>query len=58
MSILQHDSRLTSNDLLSQLVAKQSPPTLNDQTVAQSADDVQNLENAPENAWSRRCAAE
>ena len=47
MSTLEYDSGPTSNDLLHRLVAKQSPPELNYQIVAQSADDVQDTENAP-----------
>ena len=46
MSILQ-DSDLTSNDLLRSLVAKHASATLNYQIIAQSAEDVQNIENAP-----------
>ena len=46
MSILQ-DSGLTSNDLLRSLVAKHASATLNYQIIAQSAEDVQNIENAP-----------
>jgi hypothetical protein len=47
MSIRQNDSGSTSNDLLSRLAAKQSPPALNYQIIAQNAEDVQNIENAP-----------
>lgn len=47
MSTLQYDSGPTSNDLLHRLVAKHSPTTLNYQIIAQSAEDVQNIENAP-----------
>ena len=46
MSILQ-DSGLTSNGLLRSLVAKHASATLNYQIIAQSAEDVQNIENAP-----------
>lgn len=38
---------LTSNDLLHRLIAEHAPAALNYQIVAQSADDVQNIENAP-----------
>jgi hypothetical protein len=37
----------TSNDLLHELLAKHSVATLNYQIVAQSAEDVQNIQNAP-----------
>ena len=47
MRIRQNDSGSTSNDLLSRLAAKQSPPALNYQIIAQNAEDVQNIENAP-----------
>lgn len=47
MSIPQHDSGPTSNDLLKCLIAEQTPAALNYQIVAQSAEDVQNIENAP-----------
>jgi hypothetical protein len=47
MSILQYDSGPTSNDLLRSLAAKHSPPDLNYRIIAQSAEDVQNVENAP-----------
>lgn len=47
MSSVVYDSGLTSNDLLRSLMAKHSPPGLNYQIIAQSAEDVQNLENAP-----------
>jgi hypothetical protein len=46
MIALQPDSRLTSNDLLLDLVAKQSQAEMNYQIVAQSAEDIQDLENA------------
>ena len=46
MSILQYDSGPTSNDLLESLVAEHAPPLLY-QIVAQSAEDVQNTQNAP-----------
>lgn len=38
---------LTSIDLLHGLMAERAPAALNYQIVAQSADDVQNIENAP-----------
>jgi hypothetical protein len=47
MSILISDWIHTSNDLLRRLMSKHSAPTLNYQIVAQSAEDVQNTENAP-----------
>ena len=47
MSILQYDSGPTSNDLLENLVAEQSTAGHSYQIVAQSADDIQNIENAP-----------
>ena len=47
MSTLKYDSGPTSNDPLHRLVAKQSGPELNYQIVAQSAEDVQDIENAP-----------
>ncbi len=47
MSIPQHDSGPTSNDLLESLTAEHTPAALNYQVVAQSAEDVRNLENAP-----------
>ena len=47
MSILQYDSGPTSNDLLERLVAEHAPAALNYQIVAQSAEDVQNTQNAP-----------
>lgn len=47
MSTLEYDSGPTSNDLLHRLIATQSMQQLNYQIVAQSADDVQNIENAP-----------
>jgi hypothetical protein len=37
----------TSNDLLHDLLAKRSIAALNYQIVAQSAEDVQNIQNAP-----------
>ena len=48
MSTLEHDSGSTSNDLLNHLVETQSTQELNYQIIAQSADDVQNIENAPD----------
>jgi hypothetical protein len=47
MSIPQYDSGPTSNDLLESLVAERTPAALNYQIVAQSAEDVQNIESAP-----------
>ncbi|MGA9062982.1 MAG: hypothetical protein WB341_15140 [Terracidiphilus sp.] len=47
MNIPQYDSGPTSNDLLESLTAEPTPAGLNYQIVAQSAEDVQNLENAP-----------
>ena len=47
MSIQQYDSGPTSNDLLEGLAAKHTSAARNYQIVAQSAEDVQNTENAP-----------
>ena len=47
MSNPQSDSGSTSNDLLESLIAEHTPAALNYQIVAQSAEDVQNIENAP-----------
>jgi len=47
MSTVQYDSGPTSNDLLRRLVVKHSSPALTYQIIAQSAQDVQNIENAP-----------
>ena len=47
VSILISDWIHNSNDLLRCLMSKHSSPTLNYQIVAQSAEDVQNTENAP-----------
>ncbi len=47
MSIQQHDSGPTSNDLLESLIAGHTPAAPNYRIVAQSAEDVENLENAP-----------
>jgi hypothetical protein len=47
VSAPEFDSSPTSNDLLRCLVANQPVPDLNYQVVAQSADDIQNIENAP-----------
>jgi hypothetical protein len=47
MSSLQPDSGPTSNDLLHDLVAKHAQAEVNYQIVAQSAEQVQNIENAP-----------
>ncbi len=46
MSFPQYDSGPTSNDLLERFVADSTPSALNYQIVAQSAEDVQNNENA------------
>ena len=43
----QYDSGTTSNDLLEKLTAEHAPVALNDQIVAQSVEDAQNIENAP-----------
>jgi DNA-binding protein H-NS len=42
-----HAAVRTSNDLLHELLAKRSLAALNYQIVAQSAEDVQNIQNAP-----------
>lgn len=47
MSVLQSDSVLTSNDLLQDLIAKHRQAELNYQVVAQSAEEVRDIENAP-----------
>ena len=47
MSIQQYHSGPTSNDLLDRLLAELTPAALHYQIVAQSAEDVQNIENAP-----------
>jgi hypothetical protein len=47
MIALQPDSGLTSNDLLHDLVAKHYRLEMNYQIVAQSAEDMQDIENAP-----------
>jgi len=47
MSTLEYDSGPTSNDLLHRLVARQTRPEPNYQVIAQSLEDVQNVENAP-----------
>jgi len=47
MSIPRYDSGPTSNDLLERRIAENTLPAPNYQIVAQSADDVQNVENAP-----------
>ena len=47
MSAAQPEHSLTSNDLLHDLIAKHSGAEANYQIVAQSAEDVQNIENAP-----------
>jgi hypothetical protein len=47
MSGSQGDYSPTSNDLLHRLVAKHARSEANYQIVVQSAEDVQNIENAP-----------
>ena len=47
MSTLEYDSGPTSNDLLHRLVTRQTRPEPNYQVIAQSLEDVQNVENAP-----------
>ena len=47
MSAQQPVSTPTSNDLLHELIAKHSQAEVNYQIVAQSAEDLQNLENSP-----------
>jgi hypothetical protein len=47
VSSLEVDLGSTSNESLHRLAAKQSQPELNYHIVAQNADDVQNIENAP-----------
>jgi len=47
MSISQYDSGPTSNDLLESRIAENTPEALNYQIVAQSAEDIQNVENSP-----------
>lgn len=47
MSAPQDDFGLTSNDLLHKLVARHGPAEANYQVVAQSDEDLQNIENAP-----------
>ena len=47
MSVPKGDSGPTSNDLLHELVAKHAHAEVNYQIVAQSAEDVENIENAP-----------
>ena len=47
MSILGYEPSPTSNDLLRRLVGNQSLSDLNYQIIVQSAEDVQNIENAP-----------
>ncbi len=46
MRIEQRDSSLTSNDLLESLVAEHTAAAPNYLIVAQSAEDIQNIENA------------
>jgi hypothetical protein len=47
MTIAHYDSGTTSNDLLQKLVSKNTGIAPNYQIVVQSAEDVQNIENAP-----------
>jgi len=47
MSIEQYDSGPTSNDLLESLVAENTPAAPKYPIVAQSAEDIPNVENAP-----------
>lgn len=47
MSTLEHDSDTRSNDLSRSPAGNQAPTDPNYQIIAQSADDVQNIENAP-----------
>jgi hypothetical protein len=47
MSVLYYDSGPTSNDLLHRLMASHSLSEPRYQIVAQSAEEVQNIENAP-----------
>ena len=47
MSTVISDPVLTSNDLLRRLIAEHASAALNYEIVAQNADDVQNVENAP-----------
>jgi hypothetical protein len=48
MSAPQSDSGPRSNDLLDSLISKQAPVALYYQVVAQTAEDVQSTEDAPE----------
>jgi len=47
VSATRYDSGSTSNDLLNCLMAKHNPPDLKYRVIAQSAKDLQNVENAP-----------
>jgi len=47
MSNHQRDSGPTTNDLLRRLVAKHSPPALNDDILGQRAEDMPKIENLP-----------
>jgi hypothetical protein len=47
MSIQQYDSGPTSNDLLEGLIAKHISAELSYRIVAQNAEDLQNVDNAP-----------
>ena len=47
MSIRQYDSGPTSNDLLESLISDNTPVEVNYQVVAQCAEEIENIENAP-----------
>ncbi len=47
MSIAQFDSGPTSNDLLESLIADNTPAAVNYRVVAQCAEEIENIENAP-----------
>jgi len=47
MSIQEYNSGPTSNDLLESRVAENTSAALNNWIVAQNAEDVQGIENAP-----------
>ena len=47
MSISKYDSDPTSNDLLDCRIAENTLAAVSDQVVAQSAEDIPNIENAP-----------
>jgi hypothetical protein len=54
MSPKQCDSGPTSNDLLRSPIAKDATVALNYQIIEQSAEDVQNIENAPSNYGTQK----